>query len=36
LEAALVPVNTNCRYKHDGLVYLWDNADAAAAPAASS
>ena len=30
MKAALVPVNTNYRYKHDELVYLWDNADAAA------
>ena len=30
MKAALVPVNTNYRYKHDELHYLWDNADAAA------
>jgi fatty-acyl-CoA synthase len=30
MKAALVPVNTNYRYKHDELLYLWDNADAAA------
>src|SRR5262245_22655401 len=29
-KAALVPVNTNYRYVDDELVYLWDNADAAA------
>ncbi len=29
-KAALVPVNTNYRYTDDELVYLWDNADAAA------
>ena len=29
-KAALVPVNTNFRYVHDELVYLWDNADVAA------
>ena len=27
---AMVPVNTNYRYADDELVYLWDNADAAA------
>lgn len=30
MKAALVPVNTNYRYKQDELHYLWDNADAAA------
>jgi acyl-CoA synthetase (AMP-forming)/AMP-acid ligase II len=30
MKAALVPVNTNYRYKQDELLYLWDNADAAA------
>jgi 3-oxocholest-4-en-26-oate---CoA ligase len=30
MKAALVPVNTNYRYRHDELHYLWDNADAAA------
>jgi 3-oxocholest-4-en-26-oate---CoA ligase len=29
-KAGLVPVNTNYRYADDELVYLWDNADAAA------
>jgi 3-oxocholest-4-en-26-oate---CoA ligase len=29
-KAGLVPVNTNYRYGDDELVYLWDNADAAA------
>ncbi|HKY14984.1 MAG TPA: AMP-binding protein, partial [Microthrixaceae bacterium] len=29
-KAGLVPVNTNYRYVSDELVYLWDNADAAA------
>jgi 3-oxocholest-4-en-26-oate---CoA ligase len=29
-KASLVPVNTNYRYVDDELVYLWDNADAAA------
>jgi acyl-CoA synthetase (AMP-forming)/AMP-acid ligase II len=29
-KAGLVPVNTNYRYASDELVYLWDNADAAA------
>lgn len=29
-KAGLVPVNTNFRYSDDELVYLWDNADAAA------
>jgi len=29
-KASLVPVNTNYRYRHDELVYLWDNADAVA------
>ena len=29
-KAGLVPVNTNYRYTDDELVYLWDNADAAA------
>ncbi|MCU1374200.1 MAG: fatty-acid--CoA ligase [Actinomycetia bacterium] len=29
-KAGLVPVNTNYRYTHDELVYLWDNADAVA------
>lgn len=30
MKAALVPVNTNYRYRHDELHYLWDNADAGA------
>jgi len=30
MKAGLVPVNTNYRYRHDELHYLWDNADAAA------
>ena len=30
MKAALVPVNTNYRYRHEELHYLWDNADAAA------
>lgn len=30
MKASLVPVNTNYRYRHDELHYLWDNADAAA------
>jgi acyl-CoA synthetase (AMP-forming)/AMP-acid ligase II len=30
LKIGLVPVNTNYRYADDELVYLWDNADAAA------
>ncbi|MCC6197577.1 MAG: AMP-binding protein [Burkholderiales bacterium] len=30
MKAGFVPVNTNYRYKHDELHYLWDNADAAA------
>ena len=30
MKAGLVPVNTNYRYKRDELLYLWDNADAAA------
>ncbi|HVF64217.1 MAG TPA: AMP-binding protein [Casimicrobiaceae bacterium] len=30
MKAALVPVNTNYRYRQDELHYLWDNADAAA------
>ncbi|HMD44650.1 MAG TPA: AMP-binding protein [Acidimicrobiales bacterium] len=30
MKAALVPVNTNYRYREDELTYLWDNADAAA------
>jgi acyl-CoA synthetase (AMP-forming)/AMP-acid ligase II len=30
MKAGLVPVNTNYRYRHDELAYLWDNADAAA------
>jgi fatty-acyl-CoA synthase len=30
LKVAAVPVNTNFRYVEDELVYLWDNADAAA------
>jgi len=30
LKVGLVPVNTNYRYRDDELVYLWDNADAAA------
>ena len=30
MKAALVPVNTNYRYKQDELLYLWNNADAAA------
>jgi 3-oxocholest-4-en-26-oate---CoA ligase len=29
-KAGMVPVNTNYRYTDDELVYLWDNADAAA------
>jgi acyl-CoA synthetase (AMP-forming)/AMP-acid ligase II len=29
-KAGMVPVNTNYRYADDELVYLWDNADAAA------
>jgi acyl-CoA synthetase (AMP-forming)/AMP-acid ligase II len=29
-KAGLVPVNTNYRYSHDELVYLWTNADAVA------
>jgi fatty-acyl-CoA synthase len=29
-KAGLVPVNTNYRYQDDELLYLWDNADAAA------
>jgi fatty-acyl-CoA synthase len=29
-KAGMVPVNTNYRYGDDELVYLWDNADAAA------
>jgi fatty-acyl-CoA synthase len=29
-KAGMVPVNTNYRYAEDELVYLWDNADAAA------
>ena len=29
-KAGMVPVNTNYRYSDDELVYLWDNADAAA------
>ncbi|MES2535374.1 MAG: AMP-binding protein [Pseudomonadota bacterium] len=29
MKAGLVPVNTNYRYQHDELHYLWDNADAA-------
>ena len=29
-KASLVPVNTNYRYAHDELVYLWDNADVVA------
>jgi acyl-CoA synthetase (AMP-forming)/AMP-acid ligase II len=29
-KASLVPVNTNYRYGHDELVYLWDNADVVA------
>ena len=31
-KAGLVPVNTNYRYSHDELVYLWTNADAVAGP----
>ena len=30
MKAGLVPVNTNYRYVRDELLYLWDNADAAA------
>jgi acyl-CoA synthetase (AMP-forming)/AMP-acid ligase II len=30
MKVAAVPVNTNYRYADDELVYLWDNADAAA------
>ena len=30
MKVALVPVNTNYRYQHDELHYLWDNADAVA------
>jgi 3-oxocholest-4-en-26-oate---CoA ligase len=30
VKAALVPVNTNYRYRADELVYLWDDCDAAA------
>jgi 3-oxocholest-4-en-26-oate---CoA ligase len=30
MKAGLVPVNTNYRYGHEELVYLWDNADAVA------
>ena len=30
LKAALVPVNTNYRYRDDEVVQLWDDADAAA------
>ena len=30
LKASLVPVNTNYRYGDEELLYLWDNADAAA------
>jgi acyl-CoA synthetase (AMP-forming)/AMP-acid ligase II len=30
MKAGLVPVNTNYRYQHDELHYLWDNADAVA------
>jgi 3-oxocholest-4-en-26-oate---CoA ligase len=30
MKAGLVPVNTNYRYRHDELHYLWDNADASA------
>ena len=30
VKASLVPVNTNYRYGQDELLYLWDNADAAA------
>ncbi len=30
VKVAAVPVNTNSRYADDELVYLWDNADAAA------
>ena len=30
MKAALVPVNTNYRYRQDELHYLWDNADAVA------
>jgi len=30
MKVGLVPVNTNYRYVDDELVYLWDNADAAA------
>src|SRR5687767_3529961 len=29
-KASLAPVNTNYRYADDELLYLWDNADAAA------
>ena len=30
MKSGLVPVNTNYRYQHDELHYLWDNDDAAA------
>ena len=30
MKAGLVPVNTNYRYRHEELHYLWQNADAAA------
>ena len=30
MKAAMVPVNTNYRYQHEELHYLWDNADACA------
>jgi fatty-acyl-CoA synthase len=30
LKVSMVPVNTNYRYQHEELHYLWDNADAAA------
>ncbi len=30
MKASLVPVNTNYKYQHDELLYLWDNADAVA------
>jgi fatty-acyl-CoA synthase len=35
-KAGLAPVNTNYRYVADELVYLFDNADAEAAPTADS
>lgn len=30
MKVSLVPVNTNYRYRHDELLYLWSNADVAA------